>query len=178
MFREEEEKKYLQNSYGKDHMRDRLEKEEQPNTKDWDYQFVKKKDESYLLPEEKRKKVKSSKPARRARSEQEQNKNVHTELAHIIMGEKSKMLQAAVRDNRKERLEDVKHAKTSCNIFLKRYAKENRATLNRSEYLKQKSAAKPVSQELATEDFRAIDNFFESFTFKFRDRKTAYLQKM
>lgn len=60
----------MQHGYGKEHMRDRLEKEEQPNTKDRDYQFVKKKEESYLLPEEKRKKAKSSKAARRARNEQ------------------------------------------------------------------------------------------------------------
>lgn len=65
---------------------------------------------------------------KRARSQQEVRKNMHLGVVHKIMEEKTKMLRAASRDNRKNRLEGVKDVKDSYKIFLTRYAKENRAT--------------------------------------------------
>lgn len=41
------------------------------------------------------------------------------------------MLQAATRDQRKGRLSEIKNAKNAYKIYLKRFAKENRADQNR-----------------------------------------------
>lgn len=94
------------------------------------------------------------------------------------MEEKTRMLRAATRDNRKSRLQSVKLAKDAYKIFLTRYTQDNNATKNRENYLKQKSTVKPVRQELPEKDFENINNFFESFTHKFRDKKAAYLRRV
>lgn len=94
------------------------------------------------------------------------------------MEEKTRMLRAATRDNRKSRLQSVKLAKDAYKIFLTRYTQDNNATKNRENYLKQKSTVKPVRQELPEKHFENINNFFESFTHKFRDKKAAYLRRV
>ena len=72
------------------------------------------------------------------------------------------MLEAGVRDNRKNKMEDVEEAKEEYRQFLKSYIKQNKATMNRESTLARKSAAsvKPLQQELPMKDFDRIDKFF------------------
>ena len=60
------------------------------------------------------------------------------------------MLEAGVRENRKNKMEDVEEAKDEYRNFLKRYTKDNKAKNNREAVLAQKSAsaAKPLKKEL------------------------------
>lgn len=90
------------------------------------------------------------------------------------------MMDAGVRENRKNKMEFIEDAKKSYSSYLKRYTKDNKAKNNREAILGLKSAGavKPVKQELPRDDFKKIDDFFQSFAYKFRDQKAAYLRKV
>ncbi len=72
------------------------------------------------------------------------------------------MLEAGVRDNRKNKMEDVESAKEEYRQFLKTYIKQNKAKMSRESNLARKSAlsVKPLQQELPMKDFDRIDKFF------------------
>ena len=75
---------------------------------------------------------------------------------------------------------DIEESKKEYKTFLKRYAKDNKAKNKRNTILAYKSASavKPLKNELPREDFDKIDNFFQSFAYKFRDKKAAYIRKL
>ena len=56
------------------------------------------------------------------------------------MKEKIRMVEVGVRDNRKNKLQDIEEAKQEYKIYLQRFAKQNRADNNREAILSQKSA--------------------------------------
>lgn len=60
------------------------------------------------------------------------------------------MLEAGVRENRKNKMEDIEHEKDGYKTYLKRYTKQNKTDKNRDYILMQKSssAVKPLKQEL------------------------------
>jgi hypothetical protein len=55
-----------------------------------------------------RKKKKSS---RKARDKMEERENLHSGVVNTIMKEKTRMLGAGMRDNRKNKMEDIEEAK-------------------------------------------------------------------
>jgi len=96
------------------------------------------------------------------------------------MKEKTRMLRAQSRDNRKNKLEEVEGAKEEYRSFLKSYIKHNNAHKKHHQALdkRSQSAVKPLKQHLPLEDFDKIDDFFQSFAYRFRDKKAAYVRKL
>lgn len=90
------------------------------------------------------------------------------------------MLKAQVRDNRKNKYEEVERAKEQYRSYLQTYTKQNKSTINREKQLtkRSQSAVKPLKQQLPLEDFAQIDKFFQSFAYQFRDKKAGYIRKL
>ena len=94
---------------------------------------------------------------------------------NIITTQKERATMASIRDNRKKKNEEITEAKKKYKSYLVNYKKQTRAAKNRKNLRKK---PKPVERELPLEDFQNIENFFESFNYKFRDQKYCYLKRM
>ena len=81
------------------------------------------------------------------------------------------MNKAAIRNKRKNKNEDIQQAKKKYKSYLEGYAKETKAKKNRENLRKQKRPKSSTHFHLNPEDFSTVDNFFQSFAYKFRDQK-------
>ena len=88
------------------------------------------------------------------------------------------MNKAAIRNNKKNKHDDLKEAKNKYKSYLQGYAKETKAKRNRQSIKKQKRPKSSARFQLPPEDFEKIDNFSQSFAYKFRDQKENFLRKM
>ncbi len=120
------------------------------------------------------------KEKRGKRGEKQLRENLHENVVNSIMREKTRMLKAQARDNRKNQLEEVERAKHQYRNYLQNYIKDNRARQSREGRVAKRaeSACRPASHELPLQDFQQIDHFFQSFAYRFRDRKAAYVRTL
>ena len=79
-------------------------------------------------PGRKSKKVKNNRKNRNTKAERE---NLHSCVVNTLLKEKTRMLEAGVREVRKNKMEDVELEKEGYKTYLKRYTKQNKADRRR-----------------------------------------------